>query len=345
MRFHVPSLPHTETTKDYSWCAYTEKVRKFAGMMTDLGHEVFVYAGEHNEARCTEHVQVNQDSHFAERIPEFDVNNPGWQAFAGHTVREIRLRQQPGDYLCIIGGLAQGPISWNLPELTCVEFGVGYEGTFSDFRVFESYAWMHVVYGAQQGAHAANGRFYDRVIPNSFELEDFPAGDGSGGYLLYVGRLTERKGLEILKDMAARIATPIIVAGEGDTSLLPKRAEYVGLVGPAQRAKLMGGAKALICPTLYLEPFGGVNVEAQLCGTPVITTDWGGFTETVEDGVTGLRCHTLGEFCSAAYEVADFDRAYIRERATRLYSCGEVKFAYEDYFERLEGLKGRGWYA
>ena len=207
-------------------------------MMTDLGHEVFVYSGPGNEARCTEHVVCNQDSHFEERIPPFWHGLPGWQAFAGHAVREIQLRSEPGDYLCIIGGLAQQPIADCFPEMTVVEFGVGYEGTFAEFRVFESYAWMHVVYGFDQGAHAANGRFYDRVIPNSFELEDFPAGDGSGGYLLYVGRLTERKGLAVLKDMAARIATPIVVAGEGDTSLLPKRAEYVGAgrSGPAGQA-------------------------------------------------------------------------------------------------------------
>lgn len=343
MRLHLPSLPHTETTKEYSWCAYTEKVRKWAGMMMDLGHDVYLYGGAENEARCTEHVECTQDSHFDQRIPEFNSELPGWKAFAQRATAAIADRQQPGDYLCIIGGHAQKPIADAFPEMTVVEFGVGYEGTFSEFRVFESYAWMHTVYGHQQGAHGANGRFYDRVIPNFFEVEDFPQGDG-GDYLLYVGRLTERKGLGVLRDMAARIPVPIVVAGEGDESLIPRRAEYVGLVGPEERAKLMGGARALICPTLYVEPFGGVAVEAQMCGTPVITTDFGAFTETVEDQVTGFRCHTLGEFCEAVYQAKTLDRAYIRDRAVDLYSTDTVKFEYQDYFAHLEGLRGRGWY-
>ena len=55
MRFHVVSLPHTNTTLAYSACAYTEKGRKFCVMMHELlGHDVYLYGGEDNEAPCTE---------------------------------------------------------------------------------------------------------------------------------------------------------------------------------------------------------------------------------------------------------------------------------------------------
>ena len=54
MRFHVVALPHTQVTKKFSGCAFTEKVRRFCIMMNDLGHEVFLYAGETVEAPVTE---------------------------------------------------------------------------------------------------------------------------------------------------------------------------------------------------------------------------------------------------------------------------------------------------
>lgn len=54
MRFHVISLPHTQTTKEYINCAYTEKVRRFCIMMKSLGHTVYLYASEDNEAPVDE---------------------------------------------------------------------------------------------------------------------------------------------------------------------------------------------------------------------------------------------------------------------------------------------------
>lgn len=55
---HIVSLPHTQTTAEYTHCAYTQKVRKFCNMMSDLGHEVILYASEENEARVSELVTV-----------------------------------------------------------------------------------------------------------------------------------------------------------------------------------------------------------------------------------------------------------------------------------------------
>jgi glycosyltransferase involved in cell wall biosynthesis len=254
----------------------------------------------------------------------------------------MKKRIEPHDFICLIGGHCQKPIADAFPEHQAVEFGIGYEGTFAKYRVFESYAWMHAVYGSQQGAMGANGRFYDTVIPNYFEVDQFPAGKGDGGYLLYMGRMEERKGLQVVADIASRTELPLKLAGQGTP---PPCGEYVGVVGPAERALLMGEATALLCPTLYIEPFGGVAVEAQLCGTPVLTTDWGAFTETVQQGVSGFRCHTLADFAWAARQASKLDRKRIRERAIALYSTETVSKEYELYFERLLGLWGDGWYA
>jgi glycosyltransferase involved in cell wall biosynthesis len=132
------------------------------------------------------------------------------------------------------------------------------------------------------------------------------------------------------------------MAGPG--THIPQYGEYVGAVGPEQRAELMGNAIATFVPTLYLEPFGNVNIESQACGTPVITTDWGAFTETVVEGVTGFRCRSVEEFILATQNVKNLDRKAIRDRAVSLYSVDVIAKQYEKYFNRLMTLWGDGWY-
>jgi uncharacterized protein (UPF0335 family) len=95
----------------------------------------------------------------------------------------------------------------------------------------------------------------------------------------------------------------------------------------------------------YVEPFGNVAVEAQGCGTPVISTDWGAMTETVEHGKTGFRCRTFRQFVEAAENVGTLDPCYIRRRAINTYSLGVIGRRYDEYFRRLLTLWGEGWYA
>jgi glycosyltransferase involved in cell wall biosynthesis len=106
----------------------------------------------------------------------------------------------------------------------------------------------------------------------------------------------------------------------------------------------MSGAKAVFVPTLYIEPFGGVNVEAMFCGTPAITTDFGGFTETVQHGKTGYRCHTMDDFVWAAKNVDRLDPYYIRDYAVNNYSMDRVSLMYDEYFSKLMDLYRNGWY-
>lgn len=334
MRFHVVGLPHTRLLRSYGWCAYTQKVFQFAKMMRSLGHTVYTYAGdEFSDAVAPARPQAHP--------PSWSMSDPFWTQMEEKVVPKLHAQSERGDFLALITS-AQKPIADRSPHLLPVEFGVGYAWTFAPHCVFESYAWMHSVYaGMNPTAFDADGRAYDAVIPNSFDPKDFPEGDGKGGYLLFVGRLESRKGLAIAVETARRARLPLKIAGEGSLrgfGAARGRVEYLGLVGPSKRAKLMGGAIALLAPTSYIGPFEGVAVEAQMTGTPVITTDWGAFVETVEQGVTGYRCRDFGEFSWAAKHAGELNRGPIRNRALRVYSTAQVRYDYQTYFHRLRGL-------
>jgi len=343
---HLISVPHTSTTPEYSWCAFTSLARSFSSMMQGLGYEVILYAGPENDAKCSEHVNCRNGYEWTERVPPYETNHPGWRAFAEKATEEISKRYTPGDYLCLVGGGVQEPIAAAFPDARIVEPVSGYQGVMDNsYRVFPSYSWMHAVYGHYYTAAGADGRFYDAVIPHWVDMENHPEGSGDGDYILYVGRLIERKGLQIVREVAERTGLPLVVAGFGDESLVPPGANFVGSVEPGDRAQLMRNARCLLAPTLYVEPFGLVAIEAMASGTPAITTDFGAWTETVVDDVTGYRCNSLDDFCTAVEMSKDLDRSFIRQRTIDLYSAEAVGVQYNDFFEHLETLKGAGWYA
>lgn len=164
-----------------------------------------------------------------------------------------------------------------------------------------------------------------------------------------------RKGVHTAIDTTRAIGAKLIIAGQEDSeipiSTLPSHCEFIGYVGPEERADLLGHARASFVPTIYLEAFGGTNVEAQLCGTPVITTDFGVFPETVVHGVTGFRCSTLEDFVNAARNVHKLNPKKIRRHAER-YLTTNVRWEYQKWFDDLYQLylsaadpkwKGRGW--
>ncbi len=311
--FHVVSLPNTQTTKEYNACAYTEKVRKFCNMMKSLGHTVYLYAGEENEANCDELITIItnkeqrkwfgvQDKNKLFNI-EHNRDDVYWTVPNGRAIVEIKKRlHDNSDFICLIAGRCHQQIAEAFEDNTSVEFGIGYRGVFSQYKVFESYAWMNYHYGIRE----ARGSFCDCVIPNYFETESFPIAHPLEikDYLLYVGRVVESKGLDIAVDISNATGKELIIAGQGVTRcfedeehnkhiiagrmhLIGANIRAIGHINTEQRGKLMSEALAVIVPTRYVEPFGGVNVEAQLCGTPVISTDWGVFAETVIDHVTG----------------------------------------------------------
>jgi glycosyltransferase involved in cell wall biosynthesis len=356
MRFHLLGLAHVPTSKKIFACAYTQKVVNLAKMLAELGHKVYLYCTEGSSVPNVEMIEVVREetrrrvygdydwrSQFFKHDPKDEVH----LEFNANAIREINTRKQQRDFLLCPMGNYDKMIS-DAVGLMTVESGIGYEGVFCDKRVFESYAWMHYIYGLlKQG----NGSWYDVVIPNAYDLADFPYSYvPKEDYFLFVGRLISRKGLQVAIETTEKLGVPLIVAGQGDLRNVDGRdfsrfahVRHVGSVDPAQRFELMRYARAVLAPTYYIGPFEGVAVEAQLSGTPVITTDWGVFAETVQNGVTGFRCRTLAEFVKAAKDCDQIAGATCRAWAER-YSTEVIKHQYQDYFDRVYDLWDEGWY-
>lgn len=357
LRFHLLGLAHLATHRKNSACAYTQKVVKLARMLKSYGHTLYFYGVEGSDVVADEFIQVstqeilqktygNYDS--SKEFFKHDPRDLAHRTFNQHAIRAILERKQDQDILLCPMGNYQQPIAAAVNLIT-VEPGIGYTGVFSAYRVFESYAWMHYIYGLLK---QDDGCWYDAVIPNYYDPDDFKFQPHKEDYLLYFGRIIWRKGVQVASDVAKATGNQLYIVGQGSLDNpseglalgSEKHIKYFPAVGPEERSELLGKAKAVLMPTFYLEPFGGVNVEAQLCGTPVITSDWGVFPETVLHGITGYRCRVFEEFCWAVKNIHRIRPEDCREWAAKNYSLERVGRMYEEYFQRIARLFGQGWY-
>jgi glycosyltransferase involved in cell wall biosynthesis len=259
--------------------------------------------------------------------------------------REIAVRKQPGDIVVCMYGVANKPAADFNRDLKIVEPCIGYATNtiFSDFRVFTSYAHMHMFYGER--GMLMTPSWWDAVIPNAITPEEFEYVENKDDYFLYFGRIIETKGVHIAIQATEATGNKLIIAGPGDLTNIgyppgeiPKHVTLAGLCDSTQRKQLMSKAKAIIGPTYYVEPFGNMVVEGYMSGTPAITTDWGGFTETVQQGVTGFRCRKFKDFMDAINNVDSLDKKACREWAIENCSDDVVHDKMDKYFKNISDV-------
>jgi len=129
------------------------------------------------------------------------------------------------------------------------------------------------------------------VKPN-FLSPDPGRGDGRGRFALYVGRLSEEKGIRVLAEAWRQLSDiPLVVAGDGPLSrtvVWPAGVVTLGNWPHAQVLQLMRDASVLVFPSVWYECAPMTIVEALACGLPVIASDLGSIPEFVADRRTGL---------------------------------------------------------
>ncbi len=170
---------------------------------------------------------------------------------------------------------------------------------------------------------------------------------GAGGYLAFLGRMSREKRPDLAIEVANRLQLPLKIAAKVDPIdvdyferevrplLESPYVEYIGEVDETQKHAFLRGARCLLFPIDWPEPFGLVMIEALACGTPVVARPYGSAPEIIEDGVTGYLADSVAELARAVKRVDLIDRATCRRQAEARFSVRHMTDGYERVYGTL----------
>jgi glycosyltransferase involved in cell wall biosynthesis len=186
-----------------------------------------------------------------------------------------------------------------------------------------------------------------QVIHHGLDAADFPMGDGSGGYCLFLGRMSPDKGAHRAMEAAYKAGVPLIMAAKMRDPAefqyfehyvqpyLNENLVYVGEVPHEQKLELLAGAMCLLFPIRWNEPFGMVMIEAMACGTPVLAFPEGAAPEVVQNGKTGFLCQDETDMAEAIGRVHTMSRADCRASVEGYFSAKRMVDEHLALFERV----------
>ena len=172
---------------------------------------------------------------------------------------------------------------------------------------------------------------------------------GPKDYLAFLGRIAPEKGPDRAIRIARACGIPLKIAAKVDRvdqayfdevirpMLAGGGVEMIGEINDAQKPEFLSGAKALLMPIDWPEPFGLVMIEAMACGTPVIAFNRGSVPEIVEDGVSGFIVEDERGAMSAVDRLSTLSRATVRQRFEDRFTARRMAKDYLAIYRSLAG--------
>ncbi len=273
----------------------SERVVMWLGRgLAELGHEVVLMSFPGSRADFGECVWISNQQDMLRKLP------------AGVDV--IHLRTLP-------------KVEPSCPVLVTIG------GNYTNGQVFHP----NTVFLSRSHAARHGGRHW---VYNGLDPADYTFRTEKDDYFLFLSKARWKvKGVNWALEVARRTGVRLIVAG-GWRPTLRSNVRYVGMVGGERKRALLAGARALIFPTLWPEPFGNVVTESLASGTPVITTNNGAMPELVTEEV-GFRCDDVEAMCRAVKRIGEINPRDCRRRVEEHFDHRRLATDYLRLYQRV----------
>jgi len=192
-------------------------------------------------------------------------------------------------------------------------------------------------------------------VRNALRVEQWPFQADKGDYALFLGRFAPYKGAHLAVHAAHQAGISLVLAGkcneprekayfdEQVRPLLTNNDHVFGEADAVSKRKLLAGARCLLFPIQWEEPFGIVMIEAMVCGTPVVALRRGAVPEVVIDGVTGFTCDDPGDLTALIGRAATINPATCRAHVAANFGIEQFGPGYERIYRRaLRAMPQRG---
>jgi glycosyltransferase involved in cell wall biosynthesis len=176
------------------------------------------------------------------------------------------------------------------------------------------------------------------VAYHGVDTEKFSFGNGEGGYLAFLGRYIEEKGVTDAIVVAKKSGFMLKMVGDTayralsyyQTGIQPELKEGLvedkSFLNKEDRYIFLKNAKALLFPIRWEEPFGMVMVEAMACGAPVVAFSRGSVPEIIRDGLTGFIINSSDDDIRGDYIIKKTGIEGLLEAVQRIYAMPKEEY-------------------
>jgi glycosyltransferase involved in cell wall biosynthesis len=169
--------------------------------------------------------------------------------------------------------------------------------------------------------------------------------------ILYVGQLIRGKGVDLLLNALVHVKSDfqLTIAGTGNAQTrleqlsaklgLGGKVRFAGWVSPQGLGEYYAGAKLVVVPSRWPEPFGMIGLEAMHYGRPVVAFRVGGIPDWLDDGVTGLLApeQDVRAMAQAIEQLLD-NSALCSKLGSQAQTRVRERFSFERYLDKLEAF-------
>ncbi len=211
------------------------------------------------------------------------------------------------------------------------------------------YRYKHLNYISISNSQRIEGLNFISTVYNGIDIQRYIMIDSTKkDYLLWAGRLIDKKGPREAIEVAKKTGMVLVMAGKTteveffqkyiEGELDGEQVKFVGDVSEKEMIHLYQNAYATLAPVKWNEPFGLIPVESMACGTPVVAFANGGVVETIKDGQTGFLVPEekgVNGLVEAVARIGEIDRNTCRQHVVDNFSVEKMADGYEMAYRKV----------